>query len=262
VSTQEIIKDRLFQKYPRLFAIPFYLIHFIFFRVFPKLQLTKRIYFFLTKGRGRTISRAEVLGRLYFCGFSVLAEKEFGGYLYFIAQKVKTPSVDQSPTYGPLVKLKRFGLNGELINVYKLRTMFPYSEYLQDYIFQEHGLEEGGKIDNDFRVTEWGRFMRKYWIDEIPMIYNWLKGDIKIFGVRPLSKHYLGLYDIHLRKLRRRIKPGLIPPYYADMPKKLEEIEESEKRYIQAYFRNPIKTQWIYLLKALNNIVIKGARTN
>jgi hypothetical protein len=258
----EIQKKRIFEKYPKYFAWTFYLIHFIFFRVLPKLSLTKRIYFYLTKGRGRAISRAEILGRLHFCGYKVLAEREMGDSFYFIAQKAKTPSLDRSPSYSPFIKLKRIGLNGQIIHIYKFRTMFPYSEYLQDYVYRHHNLREGGKIKDDFRITEWGRFMRKYWLDEIPMIYNWVKGEIKLFGVRPLSRHYLGLYDDQLQELRNRIKPGLIPPYYADLPKELEEIKESERRYLLAYCKNPFRTQWVYFWRVLNNIIIRGARTN
>jgi hypothetical protein len=61
--------------------------------------------------------------------------------------------------------------------------------------------------------------------------------------------------------MRKKIKPGLIPPYYADLPKELDEIMESEKKYIQAYCKHPIRTQWVYFWRALNNIVFRGARS-
>ena len=261
-DTLEIQKKRIFEKYPRYFALTLYLLHFVFYRVWPKLVLTKKLRFFFAKGGGRAISRAEVLGRLHFCGYNIAAEKEIGDSFYFIAQKAKTPSLDRKPSYGPFIKLKRIGLNGQIIHIYKFRTMYPYSEYLQDYIYQCHDLMEGGKIKDDFRITEWGRFMRRYWLDEIPMIYNWIKGDVKLFGVRPLSRHYFGLYDDQLQELRKGIKPGLIPPYYADLPKELEDIKESERRYLQAYCKNPFKTQWVYFWRVLNNIVIRGVRTS
>lgn len=254
-------KKRFFKKYPKYIAEIFYFINFIFFRVFPKLPEIKKIYFALTKGKNRIISKAEVLGRLYFCGFEVLAEQEISGSLFFIAQKVKTPALDQSPSYGPLVKLKRIGLNGRIIYIYKFRTMCPYSEYLQQYIYQKNDLRDGGKIKDDFRVTDWGKFMRKYWLDELPTIYNWIRGELKLFGVRPLSRQYLSLYDSHFRKMRKKVKPGLIPPFYADLPMELKEVIESEKKYIQAYCNHPIKSQFIYIWKAFNNIIIKGARS-
>jgi len=254
-------KKKFFKKYPKYYAQFFYILNFIFYRVFPKLPELKKLYFALTKGKGRLISKAEILGRLYFCGFEVINEKEIADNFFFIAQKDKTPSIDTSPSYGPIIKLKRIGLNGNIIYIYKLRTMYPYSEYLQSYIYKHHKLKKGGKIKDDFRITEWGRFMRKYWLDELPMIYNWIRGDVKLFGVRPLSMHYLSLYNKRLREMRKKIKPGLIPPFYADLPTKFKDIIESEMRYIQTYLKNPIKTQCIYFFKTLNNILIKGARS-
>jgi hypothetical protein len=118
----------------------------------------------VTKGRNRLVSQAEILGRLYFCGFEIVAETELDNRYYFLAKKVKTPSEDRNPTYGPLVKLNRHGLAGRPLVVYKFRTMYPYSECLQKYIYTHNSLDAGGKFSNDFRVTEWGRFMRKVWL--------------------------------------------------------------------------------------------------
>ena len=261
VDSLELHKQRFFQHYPRYYREFFYLFYFLFHRVMPRLPQTRLAYFTLTKGRNRSLSRAETLGRLYFCGFKVLAEQENEDGLFFVAQKTKTPSLDESPSYSPIIKLKRVGWNGQGIQIYKLRTMHPYSEYVQEYTYKHHQLKEGGKIKDDFRVTEWGRFLRKYWLDELPMIYNWLRGEIKIFGVRPLSRHYLSLYDVSVQEMRMRIKPGLIPPYYADLPKEFKDIVESEKRYMLSYHRHPWRTQCAYFLRSLNNILLKGARS-
>jgi len=180
---------------------------------------------------------------------------------YFIAQKVKTASQHPNPTYGPLVLLTRSGIYNRPITVYKFRTMHPYAEYLQGYIYEKNLLDKGGKFREDFRVTEWGRIMRRFWLDELPMLYNWFKGDLQLVGVRPLSNQYLGLYNDELKELRRQVKPGLIPPYYADLPNTLEEIMASEKKYIEAYLGNPIRTQWKYFFSCFVNIVIRRARS-
>ncbi len=238
-----------------------YVFDFIWNRILPKLPFFQKIYFALTKGRDRLLSRAEILGRLYFCGFLPFAEKEISDRFYFVARKVKTPSKDPSPTYGPLVTLKRFGINDKPIEVFKFRTMHPYSEYLQEYVYKHGNLEKGGKFKHDFRITSWGAFMRKFWIDELPMLYNWIRGDLQLVGVRPLSKQYLELYGSELRELRRKVKPGLLPPFYADMPKTLEEIMDSERRYIEAYLKHPFRTQIIYFFKCVYNIVWKRARS-
>lgn len=262
VNTINLYRKRFFEKYPKHFSQIFYFINFIFRRVFPKLSVTQKLYFAITKGKNRAISRAETLGRLCFCGFKIVAEHEIGDDLYFIAQKVKTSSIDEDPSYGPLVKFSRVGVNGDTIEVYKFRTMHPYSEYLQEYIYEINKLQQGGKFENDFRVTTIGTFMRRTWLDELPMLYNWIKGDLKLVGVRPLSYQYFNLYPVDLKKLRKKVMPGLIPPFYADLPKTFDEICESEKKYIEAYLKSPAKTQWVYLWKSFYNIVIKGVRSH
>lgn len=139
--------------------------------------------------------------------------------------------------------------------------MHPYSEYLQKYIYEQNDLNVGGKFKDDFRITAWGAFMRKVWLDELPMIYNWLKREMKLVGVRPISSHYLSLYPEDFAEIRKNYKPGLIPPFYADLPDTFEEIVNSEKKYIESYEKNPILTDIKYFFKSLNNIFIKRARS-
>ena len=139
--------------------------------------------------------------------------------------------------------------------------MSIYSEYLQEYIFNRNNLQDGGKIKNDFRISFYGRFIRKYWIDELPMLLNLLKGDIKLVGVRPISFHYYSLYDKELQNLRVKTKPGLLPPFYADLPKTIDEIILSEKRYLNSYLSSPFITDFKYLLLILKNILFKGLRS-
>jgi len=261
VHTIATHKKYYYEKYPGYLAGLFYAMNFVWCRVFPKLPYIQKLYFALTKGRNRMVSKAEVYGRLYFSGFRVVDDMEIGNRLFFIAQKVKMPSFNTNPTYGPIVRLKRMGFQGKLITVYKFRTMYPYSEFLQEYVFERNNLETGGKFKDDFRVTDWGRFMRATWLDELPMIYNWLKGDLKLFGIRPLSRQYLGLYTEELKKLRTQVVPGLIPPFYADLPKTLLEIIDSELRYIKSHLRAPMRTQFSYLWQSSVNIIFKGARS-
>ena len=170
-------------------------------------------------------------------------------------------SQDKKPTYGPLIKIRRIGKNGKKINVYKFRTMHPYSEYIQEYVYKENKLQKGGKFKNDFRITTLGKFLRKTWIDELPMIYNLLKGDLKLIGVRPLSDHYFSLYPEEYKKFRMTFKPGLIPPFYKDLPKTLEEIIESERNYLNLYAKNPLRTDIKYFFAAMYKILFKRARS-
>ena len=253
--------DHYKHNYPRGLSNLFYTVVFIWGRVFPKLPLLKKFYFAVTKGRNRMISRAEVLGRLAFCGFKIVADDEQGQEFFFLARKVRHPSPNENPTYGPLVKLQRSGMGGRVIDVYKFRTMYPFSEFLQEYVYENCNLSDGGKFKDDFRVTGWGRFMRRNWLDELPMFYNWFRGEMQLVGVRPISRHYLELYEKDVRELRHTVKPGLLPPFYADMPSTLEEIMESERRYIQSYRRKPVRTQVRYFIKCVWNIVVRKRRS-
>lgn len=261
-ETQEQRKKRLLNKFPPILNYLYYFFDFIFKRVFPKFSFTKGIYFLLTRGENRVISRAELLGRLYSCGFDVIDEQEIDRMYYVVAQKIRKPYFDMEPTYGPLIKLRRIGKGGKFIKVYKFRTMHPYSEYLQEYVYRKHNLQEGGKFKDDFRVSTLGRFMRKLWIDELPMLINLLRGELKIVGVRPLSQHYFSLYSKKLQERRIKYKPGLIPPFYVDNPKSLEQIMASEIKYLDAYDKNPLLTDLRYFIVALYNIVFKRYRSN
>jgi lipopolysaccharide/colanic/teichoic acid biosynthesis glycosyltransferase len=249
------------RKYPFYLARILYSIDFVWKRIFPKLSITKALYFALTKGDKRAISLAESLGRLYYCGFEVISIREIDQRVFFIAHKVGNPKQDKNPSYGPLFKMRRIGKDGKPIFVYKMRTMHPYSEYLQKFVYDNNKLEDGGKFNQDFRITSWGKFFRKVWIDELPMIINWFKGDLKLVGVRPLSQHYLSLYKDEVKERRMHYKPGLVPPFYADLPTTLDEIIQSELNYMNAYDKSPFQTDVKYFLKAFSNIVIKRARS-
>ncbi len=260
-ETYTIRRKRILAKFPYGISHLVYLLDFIVTRIFPKLPVTKKIYFFITRGKNRAISKAETFGRLYSCGFELEHEQMINGRLFFVAKKVKEPSFDNHPTYGPIIKLKRMGKNGKIIGVYKFRTMHPYSEYLQKYVYDRNSLDEGGKFKDDFRISAAGRLFRKLWIDELPMFINLMKGELKIVGVRPLSQHYFSLYTEELKHKRLLYKPGLIPPFYADLPKTLEEIMDSERRYLDAYAKKPIRTDLRYFFKSMRNILFRHARS-
>jgi lipopolysaccharide/colanic/teichoic acid biosynthesis glycosyltransferase len=163
--------------------------------------------------------------------------------------------------YSWLIKLPRTGKYGKRIFVYKLRTMQPYSEYIQDYVIEKNGLNEDGTIRNDFRITKIGKFLRKYWLDELPMLLNFFKGDLKLIGFRPLSDTMLNAYPADFVPIRNNYKPGLIPPYYIDKPDSFEDLIKSEKNYIQKYSKNGFITDIIYFNKFLIAILFKGVRS-
>ena len=254
-------RKRLLKKYPPFLNFLIYFADFIFHRVFPKLKLTKKLYFFIKGNRNRVLHEIEILGRLYSCGFKLLKKRKVNGMTYFVVEKVSEPSFSMEPTYGMFIKLDRVGKNGRRIKVRKLRSMYAYSEFIQQYIYENFSLADGGKHRRDPRVSISGKIFRKYWIDELPMIWNLLNGDLKIVGVRPLSAHYLSLYPEYAVQKRLSTKPGLVPPFYHDMPKSFDEIVESEMRYVDAYRKSPFRTDVRYFFKALSNILFKGARS-
>lgn len=265
VGCGETIAERYiyyFTTYPKPLAFFFYCLDSFFRRVIPKLQGFKQVYFYLTKGRNRALSKAEILGRLFYCGFNVIEIKEINNRLYYIAQKLGDPKNDTNPTYGPFVKMKRVGKDKKILNIYKFRTMHPFSEYLQEYIYKYGGgTIDGDGFKNDFRIAGWGKLLRKFWIDELPMLINVLRSDIKLVGVRPLSQHKFSLYDKDLQNLRTKSKPGLIPPFYADLPKDFNDLQNSERIYLDKYFKHPIMTDFQYFFKAWWNIIVKKARS-
>ena len=262
VAFDTAMKRRLqfYVKYPKYLANILYFFDFIWHRVFPKLFLTRWLYYLCTRKVRKVFPRPEILGRLYYCGFEVVSEQYIHDRYCVIARKRREPD-PKHRHYGIIVKLPRIGKNGKAFLVYKFRTMFAYSEYLQTYVYNNNNLQVGGKFRDDYRITDWGRWLRRTWLDELPMFFNILKGQMKLVGVRPLSQQYFELYRPEVREMRIKYKPGLLPPFYVDMPETLEEIQESEMRYFEAYEKHPFRTDWKYFWKIVGNIVFRRKRS-
>jgi len=165
------------------------------------------------------------------------------------------------PSYGPLFKMRRVGKGGAPIYVYKFRTMHPYAEYLQDYILKVNGYSEVGKPADDFRLTSWGKILRKYWLDELPQLINVLKGEMRLVGIRPLSNRFLKEYPDDVLKLRQKHKPGCIPPYVALLKQEVSEYIESERIYLLEKEKHPFITDLKYFSKAIYNILSNKIRS-
>ena len=259
-DTAQKHRAQIFSKHSRVVAKIIYSIDFFWHRLCPKMGLTRRFYYFCTKKERKVFPRPEILGRLCYCGYDIVWEQYIHDRYVVIGQKKRPPCKDPH-TYGAFIKLRRVGKDGKVFNVYKFRTMYAYSEFLQNYVYQNNDLDSGGKFRDDYRVTEWGRVMRRLWLDELPMFVNVLKGQMKLVGVRPLSNQYFNLYSLEIQQLRIKTKPGMLPPYYVDMPETLEEIQESERRYLEAYLERPFRTDWKYFWKIVGNIVLKRKRS-
>ncbi|NMC39000.1 MAG: hypothetical protein GYA41_11820 [Bacteroidales bacterium] len=261
VETKDQRKERLLKKYPPVFNYIYYSFDFVIKRIFPKIRLTRGLYYFLTRGLNAVLSRAEALGRISRAGFIIKQESFIGPHLCIEAKKISRPLSKNGSIYGAMIALPRIGRNGEVFKVYKLRTMHPYSEYIQEYVFRLHDLQDGGKFKDDFRITNWGAIYRKIWFDELPMLINLVKGEMKLVGIRPLSKQYFQLYRKEVQDRRIKYKPGLIPPFYVDMPTDLEGIQASEIKYLDAFDRHPFMTDFRYFWLSMFNIIFKNARS-
>ena len=76
------------------------------------------------------------------------------------------------------------------------------------------------------------------------------------------DSHYLSLYSAEFQERRKKYKPGLIPPFYADMPKTIEEIEASEKKYFNLFDKSPKLTDIKYFFKIIANILFNKKRSS
>ena len=255
--------DTIKRKYPFGLGRIFVILAYIWNEMFPKIKSTKKLYFFLTRERHRTYSHTEILGRICRAGFKIVQEDTDLGYLHVIAEKRSEPLERNDTCESPILKMKRVGKDGKWIEVYKFRTMHSYSQYLQDYVYEKNHLNSNGKLANDFRVNVWGRLFRSVWLDELPMLINVFKGEMKWVGVRPLTEHFFSLYTPEMQQLRTKVKPGMLPPFYYEKrtPQGMDEIQDSERRYIESYLKHPFRTDWRYFWGTVNNIIIKAKRS-
>ena len=95
-----------------------------------------------------------------------------------------------------LFKQSRPGLNGKIFNVYKFRTMTNECD------------KNGTLLSDEARLTKFGKFLRSTSLDELPSLWNVLKGDISLVGPRPLLVEYLPLYSTQQAR-RHEVKPGI-----------------------------------------------------
>ena len=104
---------------------------------------------------------------------------------------------------GPIFyRQERVGLNGEVFQVIKLRTMIPDAEAKTGAVFAQ---------ENDPRITRIGRFMRKTRLDEVPQLWNVLKGDMSLIGPRPERPQHIERLQqsIPFYRTRHIIRPGV-----------------------------------------------------
>jgi len=107
------------------------------------------------------------------------------------------------------VKLTRVGQKNITFNLYKFRSMVKDAHQLKDKLMQ-YNEREGPlfKMANDPRITKFGRFIRHWSVDELPQLFNVLKGKMSLVGPRPHEPEEVARYDRHQKQLLT-VKPGI-----------------------------------------------------
>lgn len=144
----------------------------------------------------------------------------------------------KTDSQGPgIITVRRVGENGKIFRMYKFRSMINGTELVQDKVVMED--EKGEKIyklRDDPRVTRVGKWLRKYSLDELPQVFNVLKGEMSLVGPRPEQPFITELYD-HWQWQRVSVPPGITGWWQisgrADLPMHLN--TEYDVHYVRNY---------------------------
>ncbi|MBR3988857.1 MAG: sugar transferase [Clostridia bacterium] len=127
--------------------------------------------------------------------------------------------VIDSPGAPPIYVQERVGKNGRRFKFYKFRSMIPDAEQMLDQLLEKNEMDGPAfKIKDDPRITRFGRIIRKTSIDELPQLWNILKGDMSLVGPRPPLPREVELYTEHQYQ-RLSVTPGLTC-YWQIQPKR------------------------------------------
>ena len=156
--------------------------------------------------KGYPIFRAtyDVCGRIVDIAVSALVLLLFLPMFGIIAATIKKESS------GPVFFLqRRCGRNGREFNMYKFRTMVANAEAVRDDIMHKNEVDGPMlKMAQDPRVTRVGKLLRKTSLDELPQLFNVLKGDMRLVGPRPLPMDEMK-YCPQWRNNRLKVRPGM-----------------------------------------------------
>lgn len=140
-----------------------------------------------------------------------------------------------------LFKQERVGKNGKIFKILKYRTMSVKQKENSSQI----------TVGEDQRITKTGRTLRKLKIDELPQLFNVLKGEMSFVGPRPEVKKYVDLYD-DLQKEILKIKPGiteLASLKYYNESEILGASDDPEREYIEKIMPDKIMLNLQYIKK-------------
>ncbi len=163
--------------------------------------------------------------------------------------------VIDSPGASPIYNQYRVGKNGRVFKFYKLRSMVPEADQMLDSLLDQNEMEGPAfKISNDPRITRVGRVIRKTCIDELPQLWNILKGDMSFVGPRPPLPREVEQYN-DLQRNRLSVVPGLTC-YWQIQPNRnsltFDKWLELDLKYIEE--RN-VKTDLMIIFKTVGAVL-------
>jgi len=147
-----------------------------------------------------------------------------------------------------LFRQKRPGLHEEIFGIYKFRTMTNEKD------------ENGELLPDDQRLVGIGKFIRSASLDELPQLFNVLKGDMSFVGPRPLLIEYLPLYNERQKK-RHDVKPGITGWAQVNGRNAIswEQKFEYDVWYVEHQsFWLDMKIMWMTFLKVINRTDISS----
>lgn len=162
---------------------------------------------------------------------------------------------------GPVIfKQKRIGRDGRPFNFYKFRSMYIDAGQRRQELLKANESKDGVifKMQKDPRVTRFGRFIRKFSIDELPQLFNVVVGDMSLVGPRPPLPSEVAEYTLEDRK-RLTVKPGITCIWQvsgrSDLP--FRQQVALDKEYIMS--RSLWRDLWILLKTVPAVLTGKGA---
>ena len=131
--------------------------------------------------------------------------------LAFVLVWLFVPLAIRLTSRGPILfRQQRSGLNGRPFTMLKFRTMVTNAEQLKQELAALNEMDGPVfKVTNDPRITPLGKFLRKYSLDELPQLFNVLRGEMSLVGPRPLPVDEVARFDDPAHRRRLSVKPGL-----------------------------------------------------
>ena len=132
--------------------------------------------------------------------------------------------------HAPIYSSLRVGKNGKMFKMFKLRTMVPNAElllagHLASNCDARAEWQSTQKLKNDPRITLFGRFLRKYSLDELPQIWNVLTGEMSLVGPRPMLPKQRTLYP---GLAYYALRPGITGPWQVSERNDSEFVKRAE----------------------------------